>query len=418
MTTKITTLDNGLHVVTDTMREAESVVVGAWVGVGTRHEPWRANGVAHLVEHMMFKGTKKRSPYALSAAIEKNGGSMNAHTTREETAYYARVLPEDAGLATDIIADMLQHSAFHPKELDRERQVIVQEIGSYLDSPEEHVFDLMHELAYPKQTMGRPILGTAKTIMRLPRKAIIDYVKRYYHANAMVVAAAGRIEHKDFVALAKKHFGKLPRGRKATKAKAHIVGGVKMAPREIEQLHIILGFAGPSFYNRAIFPAQLLSLILGGSSSSRLFQKVREKRGLVYTINSGHSAFSDTGLFQVYAGTDPARVKELMPVIEEELRDVTKNIGEGELKRAKAQVRANMLMGQEDVMRRADVIGHQMLAFNRAIAIDEILRKLMAVTKEDVQALAKKLFAAHPTLTALGPVEGLAGWRKRFGEGR
>ena len=410
-TTQTTILANGLRIVTDTMNEAESVVIGAWVGVGTRHEPWRANGVAHLVEHMMFKGTKRHSPYALSNAIEKNGGVMNAHTTREETAYYAKVLPEDAELATDIIADMLQHSVFDTKELDRERKVIVQEIGSYIDAPEEHVFDLMHVLAFPKQTIGRPIVGTSDVIMKLPRKAIVDYVKRYYHAGNMVLAAAGRIEHKDFVSMVRKYFGKLPRGKAAVSDKAHAAKGLRLELREIEQLHIILGFAGASFHQSTIYATQLLSIILGGSSSSRLFQKVREKRGLVYSVNSGHSAFSDAGLFQIYAGTDPARVKELMPVIQDELHDVARNIGDGELKRAKAQGRAGMLMGQEDVMRRAEVIGHQLLAHNRTISIDETLKKLMAVTKEDVQAVAQKLFTSKPTLTALGPVEGLKGWK-------
>jgi len=407
MTTQTTTLPNGLRIVTDTMREAESVVVGAWVGVGTRHEPWRANGVAHLVEHMMFKGTKRHSAYALSNAIEKNGGVMNAHTTREETAYYAKVLPEDAALATDIIADMLQHSVFDAKELDRERKVIVQEIGSYVDSPEEHVFDLMHRLSFPDQTIGRSILGTEKVIMNLPRQAVVDYVRRHYHSGNIVLAAAGRIEHADFVAMAKKYFGKLPRGKAAPKDKAHPATGTHLEPRAIEQLHIILGFSGASFHNHDIYPTQLLSIILGGSSSSRLFQKVREKRGLVYSVNSGHSAFSDTGIFQIYAGTDPARVKELMPVIKTELRDVTKNIGDGELKRAKAQCRAAMLMGQEDVMRRAEVIGHQMLAYNRTVTIDQTLKRLMAVTKDDVQTIAKKIFKSHPTLTALGPEEAL-----------
>ncbi len=414
MPTQITELDNGLRVVTDTMNEAESVVVGAWVGVGTRHEPWKANGVAHLVEHMMFKGTKRHSAYALSAAIEKNGGSMNAHTTQEETAYYARVLPENAALATDIIADMLQNSVFAPKELDRERTVIVQEIGSYIDAPDQRAFDLMSQLAFPKQTIGRPIVGTSDVIMKLPRQEIINYVKRYYHTGNMVVAAAGRIEHADFVKMAEKYFGKLPRGKKAPKDKAAVAHGVRLEPREIEQLHVILGFKGPSFHQREIYATQLLSLILGGSSSSRLFQKVREKRGLVYNISSGHSAFSDAGIFQIYAGTDPARVKELMPVIEDELKDITKNIGDGELKRAKMQCRAGMLMGKEDVMRRADVIGHQLLAHNRVITIDETLKKLMDVSKDDVQAMAKKLFTGKPILMALGPVDGLKAWEKRY----
>lgn len=414
MTIQISTLDNGLRVVTDTMHEAESVVVGAWVGVGTRHEPWRANGVAHLVEHMMFKGTKRHSPYALSAAIENNGGMMNAHTTQEETAYYARVLPENAELATDIIADMLQNSVFPPKELNRERTVIVQEIGSYIDAPDQHVFDLMNQLAFPKQTIGRPIVGTADVIMKLPRQDIIDYVKKFYHTGNMVVVAAGKIEHAAFVKLAQKFFGKLPRGKKAPKEKAHAASGTRLEPRTIEQLHIILGFSGPSFHNKQIYPAQLLSLILGGSSSSRLFQKIREKRGLVYTINSGHSAFSDAGIFQIYAGTDPARVKELMPVVQEELKDITKNIGDGELKRAKAQCRAGLLMSKEDVMRRADVIGHQLLAYDRVISSEEILKKLMAVTKDDVHGVAKKLFTGKPILMALGPVDELKIWQKKL----
>src|ERR1700733_3250332 len=196
MTIEISTLPNGLRVASDPMREAESAVIGAWVGVGTRHEPWNANGVAHFVEHMMFKGTRERSAYALSADIERVGGSMNAHTTREETAYYARVLPEDAELACDIIADMLQRSLFDKKELERERQVIIQEIGRDLDTPEDYAFDLLHQLAFPRQRIGRPILGSAKVIAKLPRRAVIDYVKRHYHAGNTVIVGAGRLEHK------------------------------------------------------------------------------------------------------------------------------------------------------------------------------------------------------------------------------
>ncbi|MDX2027285.1 MAG: pitrilysin family protein [Alphaproteobacteria bacterium] len=412
MTIQITTLDNGLRIATDTMQEAESAVIGAWVGVGTRHEPWAANGIAHLVEHMMFKGTKKRSAYGLSAAIEKNGGSMNAHTTREETAYYARVLPEDAALAIDIIADMLQNSVFQPKELDREKKVIIQEIGRDLDSPEDHAFDLMYRLAFPKQKIGRSILGSTKTISGLPRRAISDYVKRYYHAGNMVIVGAGKIQHKELVALARKHFARPPRGRKPALEKARIASGAKLAPKTIEQLHIILGFGGPSFNSRNLYAAQLLSILLGGSSTSRLFQKVREKRGLVYTVNSAHTAFMDTGLFQIYAGTDPARAGELIPVICNELRDVTRNITPGELNLAKAQSRADLLMGQENVMRRADMLGHQILAFGRPMSIEAILRKLMAVTRNDVQAMATRLFRQRPLLTALGPIDQLEDYKK------
>jgi predicted Zn-dependent peptidase len=412
MTIRISILPNGLRVATDSMPESESVVVGAWVGVGTRHEPWSANGVAHLVEHMMFKGTESRSAYGLSAGIEKNGGMMNAHTTREQTAYYARVLPEDAGRAADIIADMLQHSVFHPKELAREKKVIIQEIGRDLDSPEDHAFDLMSQLAFPGQRIGRSILGSARVIEKLPRKAVTSYVHRHYRAGNMVVVAAGKIDHDEFVQLAKRRFGRLPKGREPKPARAHIGSGAKFAPREIEQLHLILGFAGPGIHSRDIYAAQLLSVILGGSSSSRLFQKVREKRGLVYTVSASHSAYADAGLFYIYAGTDPLRVEELVPVICHEMLDVARHIAPGELARAKAQLKADLLMGQESVMRRAEVLGSQLLAFGKPVPIETVVKKLMAVTVAEVRRTAKNLLKKKPLVTALGPQEKLESYAK------
>ena len=412
MSIQVTTLKNGLRIVTDTMPDAESVVVGAWVGVGTRHEPWNANGIAHLVEHMMFKGTTTRSPYALSTAIENKGGSMNAHTTREETAYYARVLPEDTECATDIIADMLRRSVFDEKELDRERQVIIQEIGRDLDSPEDYAFDLMHELAMPDQKIGRSILGSAKVIAKLPRAAVVDYVSRYYTAANMVLVASGKIEHKDFVAMVRKRFATLPAGKIPKHEKTRISSGVTLAAKEIEQVHLILGFAGPGYNTKATYyPTQVLSLILGGTSSSRLFQKVREKRGLVYTVSAAHSGFSDAGIFQIYAGTDPKRLRELIPVVCDELNDLKHNVMSGELARAKAQIRADMLMGEESVMRRAERIGHQILAYGKTIPTEQILQRLMAVTQEDVQNAAARIFARKPILTALGPLDELEDYK-------
>lgn len=412
MSIRVSTLDNGLRVATDTMLEAESVVTGAWVGVGTRDEPGSANGVAHLVEHMMFKGTKKRSAYALSIAVEKNGGSMNAYTTREETAYHARVLPEDTALAVDLIADMLQRSVFAPRELTREKQVIIQEIGRDLDSPEDRVSDQFYELAYPRQKMGRPILGSAKTIAALPRAAVKDYVDSHYHAGNMVLVAAGKVEHADFVKLAEKHFGKLRRGKSLRREKARAHGGEKLVTKKIEQLHFVLGFPAPSYHARDVYAAQVLSILLGGTASSRLFQKVREKRGLVYTVSANHTPFSDTGLFQVYAGTDPARIGELIPVVCDELRDVTRNVTRGELARTKAQASADIRMGQENVGRRADSLGHQMLAFGRPIPLEESLRKLTAVTKKDVEAVAARIFAQKPLVAAYGPLGDTEDYKK------
>lgn len=408
MAIQITTLTNGLRIATDSLPEAESVVIGAWVGVGTRHEPWSANGVAHLVEHMMFKGTKTRSAYALSAALENKGGGMNAHTSREETAYYARVLPEDAALATDIIADMLRHSAFAPKELDRERQVVIQEIGRDLDSPEDYAFDLMHKLALPRQKMGRSVLGSAKVISALPRAKIVDYVRRYYVAENMVLVASGKIAHDEFVTLVKKRFAGLSRGQKPKTEKARVSHGEKLLQKDIEQVHLIFGFPGPNLHaGRQYYAAMLLSLILGGGASSRLFQKVREKRGLVYTISAAHAGFSDAGIFQIYAGTDPMRLRELIPIVCGELNDTRARVTRGEMERAKAQIRAELLIGKESVMRRAELMGHQILAYGRPIGTETILQRLDAVTQEDVQHIAQKIFTRKVILTALGPLSEL-----------
>jgi len=413
MTVQVTTLANGLRVATDSMADAESVVTGVWVGVGTRHEPWEANGVAHLVEHMMFKGTKKRSSFALSSAIENKGGDMNAHTSREATVYYARVLPEDAELAVDIVADMVRHSVFAPKDLDRERQVVIQEIGRDLDSPEDLTFDLMHKLAMPKQKAGRSILGSAKVIANLPRTALTDYVGRYYVAENMVVVASGRVDHDAFVSMVEKRYADLPKGKKAPAEKTKVSHGAKLEPKTIEQVHFILGFAGPGYWNKKLYyPAQILSIILGGSATSRLFQKVREKRGLVYTISSSLFGLKDAGIFQIYAGTDPKRLRELVPVVCDELNAIQDKVTRGELSRAKAQVRADLLMGRESVMRRAEALGHQILAYGKPSSTEEILKKITGVTEDDVKEMAQKIFAHKPILTALGPLEELESYEK------
>lgn len=403
MTVYTTTFDNGLRVATDYMPDAESVVIGAWVGVGTRHEPWSAGGLAHLAEHMMFKGTRQRSAYAISAAIERSGGAMNAHTTREETAYYARMMPEDAGLAADIIADMLQRSVFNTKELERERQVIIQEIDHDRDTPEEHVFDMMHRVAFPRQRMGRSILGSEDVISRMPRRQLTHYVRQHYHAGNIVIIGSGRITHDELTAMAQQHFSRLPAGKPSRHRLATVGSGSVFKVKDSEQLHLVIAYPAPGQYARDVHPATLLGIILGGSSTSRLFYKVREKRGLVYSISAGHTAFRDVGLLSVYAGTAPDSVKELIPLICRELRDVTTHITPSELKLAKAQLRSEILMGQESVMRRAEALGHDMLNYGKPIAIEQTLKRIMAVTPERVQRAAATILSQKPILAVLGP---------------
>ncbi len=402
MSPQITTLPNGLRIATDTMPMAESVVIGAGVGVGARHDPWPAGGIAHLTEHMMFKGTRNRSAFALSAAIEKKGGSMNAHTTREETAYYARVLPEEAPRALDVIADMLQGSLFDAKELERERQVVLQEISRDKDTPEDYVYELMHETAFPKQKIGRAILGTSRVIEAMPRDTLVDYVRRTYHAGTVVIVAVGKIEHQQVVEMARKAFAHLPAGAPVQAEAARIQAGDRREGKESEQLHVTLSFPAPGQKSRRAIAASVLGLLLGGSSTSRLFQKVREKRGLAYSVSATHLAFQDTGLFSVYAGTDPARGKELIPVICRELRDVTSHITRAELDCAKAQARADLLMGQESVMRRAEMLGTQMLTFGKPQDMRKTLAAVDALTADELQTLAGAILKRRPILTALG----------------
>ncbi|MDD3181546.1 MAG: pitrilysin family protein [Alphaproteobacteria bacterium] len=412
MTVQITTLANGLRVATDTMLEAESVVIGAWVGVGTRHEPWRANGIAHMAEHMMFKGTKKRSAYAISKSIEKNGGVMNAHTTREETAYYARVLPEDTERTAEIIADMLLRSVFDPKELDRERQVIIQEIGRDRDTPEDYIFDLMHETAFPKQKMGRSILGTSEVVERVPRDELVNYVRKNYHTGNIVIVGTGKIAHADLVALARRYFSRLPSGKPAKIDNAKIKKGDLRMNKDSEQLHLMMSFAAPGLHETNAHVAGLLATLLGGTSSSRLFQKVREKRGLVYNISTYHMPFQDVGLFCLYAGTDPDRVKELVPVVCRELKEVTKHITDSELKRAKAQARAELLIGQDSVMRRAEVLGHHVLTYNEPIPMQDTIDEIMKVTADQTRSMAAKILSRAPIVTALGPIDNIIPYRE------
>ncbi|MGE4352351.1 MAG: M16 family metallopeptidase [Bdellovibrionales bacterium] len=408
MSIKVTTLANGLRVASDTIDGAESVVIGAWVGVGTRHEAWRANGIAHMAEHMFFKGTKKRSAYTISKTIEKNGGEMNAHTTREETAFYARVLPEDKERAMDIIADMLLRSVFDPKELDRERQVIIQEIGRDRDTPEDYIFDLMHETAFPRQKIGRSILGTTEIVERVPREELLNYVRKYYHTGNIVIVGAGKIDHEDLVALVRRYFRRLPAGKPAKIERARIQKGDLRVAKDSEQLHIMMSFAAPGLHAPKAHVAGLLASILGGTPSSRLFQKVREKRGLVYNIGTYHMPFQDVGLFSLYAGTDPSRVKELIPVVCRELRQVTKNITESELNRAKAQARAELLMDQDSVMRRAEILGHHILAYNEPIPMQDTIGEIMKVTVDQTRSMASKILSKAPIITALGPIDNVA----------
>jgi len=404
MSARVTTLESGMRVLTDPMDSVETVSLGVWVDVGTRHEPAPINGVAHLLEHMAFKGTERRSALDIAAEIEAVGGHLNAYTSREHTAYYAKVLKEDVALAIDILADILQHSVFDRNELERERTVILQEIGQAIDTPDDLIFDLFQERAFPDQAMGRPVLGRSEIIRRIDRDSVAHYMRRNYAAPGMLLTAAGNVEHEKMVALARRAFGELSRERVARSDPARYVGGDLREARELEQVHVVLGFPGFPFGDSDYYAASVVSSALGGGMSSRLFQEIREKRGLVYAIYSFTHAYSDGGLFGIYAGTGEEEVEELIPVLCEEIRKLADGLAPAELERARAQLKAGLLMSLESTTARCEQQAAHMLVFGRPLDLGEMVARIDAVDAEAVRRVARRLRAAPPTLAALGPI--------------
>jgi predicted Zn-dependent peptidase len=399
-----TTLPNGLRIVTDPIATVESACVGLWVGAGTRHETPDINGVAHLLEHMAFKGTRRRSALAIAEEIEAVGGHLNAYTSRENTAYYARILKDDVPLALDILADILQDSVLDPAELGRERAVVLQEIGQANDTPDDIVFDHFQAAAFPGQPVGRPVLGTAETVGSMPRGALTGFIDRNYGADTMVLVASGRVDHDGFVDLALPLFADLAPKRPPPPPPAEYRFGDYREIRDLEQVHLVMGFPGVAYADPDFYAASTLSTLLGGGMSSRLFQEIREKRGLVYSIYSFTSALSDGGIFGIYAGTGEAEVAELVPVLCGEIARVADTLDEAEIARARSQLKASLLMSLESTMARAEQLGQQMLIFGRPVPADEIVARVEAVDRAAVARVATRMFEAAPTIAALGPI--------------
>ena len=400
---RLTRLPSGLTVVSEKMPRVETVSIGAYVDAGARHETAMENGVSHFLEHMAFKGTEKRDAAAIAREIENVGGHINAYTSRENTAFYCKVLKEDAALAADIIGDILSHSAFAPEEVERERGVILQEIGQANDTPDDIVFDHFQATAYAAQAMGRPVLGTEDTITHMKRDALTGYMKRHYGGERMVVAAAGAIEHEDLLGMVGRYFADLPTAVPANAETARYTGGEFREERDLDQVHLVLGFPSVSATDPMHIPTQILSTLLGGGMSSRLFQEIREKRGLVYSIYSFTQMFRDSGLFALYAGTGEEQAAELVPVALEELRRVQHDVTVEELDRAKAQLRASVLMSLESTGSRCEQLARQIQVHGRVIPPEETKAKIAAVTVEQVQQVAAQIFRSRPTLAALGP---------------
>lgn len=404
---RITQLPNGIRVVTDRMASVESVSLGAWLNVGTRHEVATENGVAHLLEHMVFKGTRRRNALQIAEEIEAVGGHMNAYTAREQTAYYVKVLKEDVPLGVDIISDILTNSVFDETELSRERSVILQEIGQAADTPDDIVFDYFQETAYPDQAMGRPVLGRSEIVRDMSRDGVMSFISGNYAGDILVFSAAGNVDHDSVVAEVERGFGALVAKTGAKTEAASYKGGECRVEKDLEQLHLLLGFEGMGFHDPDFYAQQVLSMLFGGGMSSRLFQEVREKRGLVYSVYSFSAAYNDGGMFSIYAGTGEKEAAELVPVVCDELMDVAENVTEQEVERARTQLRSGLLMSRESTSNRCEQLAQHMLVYGRPMPVDELVAKVNAVDTAAIRRTAQRLLGSNPTLAALGPTAAL-----------
>jgi predicted Zn-dependent peptidase len=400
-------LTNGLRVATDRVDTVDTVSLGIWIDVGTRHEPAEINGVAHFLEHMAFKGTERRSALAIAEEIEAVGGHLNAYTSRESTAYYAKVLKEDVSLALDILSDILQNSTFNSEELERERAVILQEIGQANDTPDDIIFDHFQECAYPDQPMGRPVLGRPEIIRELGREAVLAYLRDHYGARRMVLAAAGHLDHNRIVDLAEELLGSIPADRSVTTEPALYAGGDRREHRDLEQLHLIMGFSGLMLDDPDYYAATVLSTAFGGGMSSRLFQEIREKRGLVYAVHSLVHAYRDGGLFGIYAGTGEAEAAELVPALCEEVVRLEAGLSPAELNRAKTQMKAGLLMSLESTSARCEQLAQHLLIHGTPFDPVEIVKRIEAVDDDAIRRVVARWRSGPPTLVALGPVSRL-----------
>jgi predicted Zn-dependent peptidase len=408
MSVEVTRLPSGLAVVTDRMPHLESASLGVWIGSGSRDEKPDEHGISHLLEHMAFKGTKRRTARQIAETIEAVGGDLNAATSVESTAYYARVLKADVPLALDVLSDILSAPTFDPEELRREQNVIVQEIGATEDAPDDLVFDRLQETAFPKQPVGRSILGTPETVRSFTAARLRAYLSRNYRGPDMLVAAAGAVDHQQVVAEVEKRFASFVGPAGPVPEQAHFSGGMRVETRDLEQVHIAMALQGLPVKDENLYSLQVFTSVLGGGMSSRLFQEVREIRGLCYAIQAFHMPYSDTGMLGLYAGTDEADAPELMRVVIDQIGNATDTITEAEVNRAKAQMKAGLLMALESSEARVGQIARQMLAYGRPIALDEIVAKVDAVTVESTQAAGRALVErGRPAIAALGPGSGL-----------
>jgi predicted Zn-dependent peptidase len=406
---RITTLPSGLRVVTLRMPHVETASLAIVTGAGSRDELPGEHGLAHFLEHMAFKGTRRRSAKGIAEAIEAVGGDINAATSTETTAYTARLLGADVPLGLDVLSDIISDSLFDPKEIKREKGVVLQEIAAVADTPDDLVYDVFSETAFGGQQIGLPILGTPKTVRGLDADRLRGFLAREYGADRMVVSAAGAVEHDQVVDEAEKRLSGFVKGAGKPRAAAAYLGGEKRLVQRLEQGHVLLGYAAPSHQDAGFYAAQIFASAVGGGMSSRLFQEVREKRGLAYAVYTFVWGYSDVGIFGVYFGAGDKTVGDAMSVTLDCLAAAVDDISEEETERARAQLKVSLLMAMESSSARADQMARHLLAYGRLIPASEIIARVDAITVADVRAMGRSILSSPPTLTSIGPVRKLPG---------
>ena len=401
-----TVLPNGVRIITEEIDHVRSAAIGLWVGAGSRDEEEGYKGISHFIEHMFFKGTEHRTARALAESLEAVGGQLNAFTTKEYTCYYAKVLDEDLDLAVDVLSDMFFHSLFDEKEIEKEKNVVIEEIKMYEDSPDELIHDIFSEHVWNDHPLGRPILGTEESIRSLSREKIAFFLSEHYAPDNVVIAVAGKIKHDDVVAKLSTQFGTFQRGGRRVLEGTPVGQTVEhYQKKDTEQMHILLGVPGLGQDDDDIYAMHIFNNILGGGLSSRLFQEIREQRGLAYSVYSYHSTYVDTGLFAIYAGTSPKNTKEVIECILQEVKEIKqKGITADELARTKAQIKGGLYLGLESVSSRMSRLGKTELTYNRVLSPEEVIEKLEKVTLEDVLRVIGRLWQRDKiSIMTLGP---------------
>lgn len=405
MSPRIDTLPNGFRIVTETMPSLGSAAIGVWVLAGGRHETAPQNGIAHFLEHMAFKGTDTRSAVQIAEEIEDVGGYINAYTSREVTAYYARVLKDDVPLAMDVIADILLNPVFDEEEIEVERGVILQEIGQALDTPDDVIFDWLQERCYEGQPLGRTILGAEERVRSFDKSDLAGFVKQHYGPGQMILSAAGAVDHDEIMKLAETLFGGLQARPDTPAPQASFTGGEHREIKPLEQVHFAFAMPSPGYMDPDVYTGQIFATALGGGMSSRLFQELREKRGLCYSIFAQASAYAETGLTTIYAGTSASQIADLSGLMASELARAAEDMSDAEVNRARAQLKAGLVMGLESPSSRAERLARMVGIWNRVPDLVETVARIEKATTADIRAFGKQLCQGNSALALYGPAD-------------